>query len=314
MKGRILVLDPIDAHALDRLRDTFEVVVRLQPGRKELIGLVGDADAIVLRSGARLSAEVLSAARRLRVVARAGSGTDNIDLAAAREAGVRVFNVPGASAEAVAELALGLTLALTRKIALADRQVRAGVWDKPALAGPQLAGRTLGVVGYGGIGSRVAALAQGFSMRTLAAAEHGGEERRRALARQGTRLVELPVLLRESDVVCLAVPLTARTRHLIAAPELHAMRRSAYLVNVSRGGVVDEDALAAALRDGTIAGAALDVFTQEGDAGALAALDNVVLTPHIGAMSVDVQRLIGDIVADSIITALDGGAVANQLC
>jgi D-3-phosphoglycerate dehydrogenase len=313
-RPKVLVLDPIHAEAVDRMRAGFDVVVHLQPPPDVLLDLVSDVDVVVLRSGARLPAEVFERARSLKLVARAGSGVDNIDLDAARRAGVQVFNVPGGSAGAVAELAIGLMLSVMRRISLADRQVRADVWNKAALEGDELAGKTLGVVGFGNIGSRIARIASGFSPRILATAEHLSESRRIELADRGVDLVALPRLLEESDVVCVVVPLTGRTRSMIGTAELKAMKPGAYLVNISRGGVVDETALLTALRDGVIRGAALDVHVSEGTTSPLAELDNVVLTPHIGAMSADAQRAIGHVVVDSVVLALAGGAVPNRVC
>ncbi|MBM7814461.1 hydroxyacid dehydrogenase [Saccharothrix algeriensis] len=308
------MLDPIHAEAVDRMRADFDVVIRLQPPPDLLPDLVSDVDAVVLRSGARLPAEVFERARRLKVVARAGSGVDNIDQDAARRAGVQVFNVPGGSAGAVAELAIGLALNVMRRISLADRQVRADVWNKHALEGDGLAGKTLGIIGFGNIGSRIARIASGFSPRILATARRLSESRRTELADRGVELVDLPRLLADSDVVCAAVPLTDRTRSMIGAAQLGAMKPTAYLVNVSRGGVVDETALLAALRGGVIRGAALDVHVDEGSTSPLTRLDNVVLTPHIGAMSADAQRAIGHVVVDSLVLALDGGDVPNRVC
>lgn len=313
-RPRVLVLDPIHADAVDRLRARFDVVIRLRPAPDDLLDLVCDVDAIVVRSGVRLPAAVFDRAPKLKVVARAGSGVDNIDKDAARRSGVQVFNVPGGSAGAVAELAIGLMLAVMRRISLADRQIRADVWNKPALEGDELATKTLGVIGFGNIGSRIARIASGFSLRVLAAVRHYSEARRIELADRGVELTDLPRLLAESDVVCVVVPLTDSTRGMIGEAELKTMRPSAYFVNVSRGGVVDEQALLAALRNGTIAGAGLDVHLHEGVASPLADLDNVVLTPHIGAMSADAQRAIGEVVADSLAIALDGGTVPNRVC
>ncbi|MGW4116571.1 hydroxyacid dehydrogenase [Actinosynnema sp. NPDC004786] len=304
--AKVLVVDPIDDTAVHRLRRVADVLVRPQPSVAELLDLVADADVVILRSGVRLTASILGRAAKLKVVVRAGTGVDNIDLETAWRAGVRVFTVPGASANAVAELAIGLTLAVSRRIAFADRQVRAGEWRKAELAGLELSGKDFGLVGFGEIGARVARMLAGFSPRLRTTVRLPTRSRRAAIARQGVEVVDLPTLLRESDVVCLAVPLTDLTRRLIGADELRAMRRHACLINVSRGGVVDEDALAAALREGTIAGAGLDVHESEGGNSPFAGMDNVVLTPHIGAMSVDAQRRIGNVVVDTVIGALGG--------
>ncbi|MGN2640653.1 hydroxyacid dehydrogenase [Nocardia takedensis] len=312
-RERVLVLDPIDAHALALLDQRYDLTVRHSPAPDDLLGLIAETDAVILRSGVRLPGEVLESARKLRVIVRAGSGTDNIDLDTARARGIGVFNVSGGSAAAVAELTIGLILALTRKIAYADRRLRAGSWDKPSLTGVELGGKTIGIVGQGHIGSALVRLAHGFSMNVVAAVSKTSEQRRERLAADGVRLVDFAELLEVSDIVVLALPLTPATRHLLGAEQLRRMRSSAVLVNVSRGGVVDEAALHAALRAGDIAGAALDVLTAEGQRPALADLDNVVLTPHIGAMTAESQRRIGQIVVDTLTTALAGGEPENRV-
>jgi D-3-phosphoglycerate dehydrogenase len=315
VRPTVLVLDPLHDDAIRRLRGLFDVTVRLRPLPSDLLALIADVDVVVVRSGVRLPEEAFAAATRLKVIARAGAGVDNIDLDAARRFGVVVFNVPGGSAGAVAELTYGLLLAVMRRIALADRQIRAGVWNKPKLAGAELAGKTLGIIGYGNIGSRIGRIASGFSLRVLATVGHPSPERQARLTAVGVTSTDLDTLLRESDAVCVAVPLTDATRGLIGKDELVAMKRTAYLVNVSRGGVVDEDALLAALCDGELAGAGLDVHLSEGSGpNPFAELDNVVLTPHIGAMSTDAQRAIGDVVVDSIVAALAGASVPNRVC
>ncbi|MER5778513.1 amino acid adenylation domain-containing protein [Streptomyces sp. NPDC002039] len=311
-RTRVLVVDPIHESALAELRRTHDVHVELRPPADRLMRLVEDVEVIVVRSGVRIDADVIRAAPRLKVVARAGSGVDNIDLDAAEAAGVAVFNVPGVSAPAVAELALGLMLSAARHIVLADRQVRAGVWNKAALAGIELGGKTLGLVGLGQIGTRLAELARGMGMRVIATVDRDTPERRVRLRGQGIEAVPLEELLATADVVCLAVPLTDRTHHLIDDRSLRAMRRSALLVNISRGPVVDEDALYRALTEGEIAGAALDVVAEEGNPGRLAELDNVVITPHIGAMSADSQERIGRILLDSLHEVLAGRKVATS--
>ncbi|MEV0191679.1 amino acid adenylation domain-containing protein [Kitasatospora purpeofusca] len=311
-RTRVLVLDPIDPGALDELRRRYDVTVALRPPVDELLRLVRDQEVVVLRSGVRLDAAVIAAAGRLKVIARAGSGIDNIDVGAARAAGVTVFNIPAVSAPAVAELALGLMLTVGRHLALADRQVRSGIWNKAALSGVELGGKTLGLVGYGRIGSRIAALGRALGMRVLVDVARPDDDRRHELERLDYELAPLKTLLPAADVVCLAVPLTDRTHHLIDAAALAAMKPTALLVNVSRGLVVDEAALYEALAEGRIAGAGLDVVAEEGRPNRLHELDNVVITPHIGAMSVDSQVRIGRILVDSVAAALAGREVPNQ--
>ncbi len=311
---RVLIVDPLHRSAIERLRSVCEVTVRLGPSQAELQELVCNAEVLVMRSGVRLTAAVIDAAPALRLVARAGVGVDNIDLAAAERAGVTVFNVPAQSSSSVAEFTFALVLAVTRRIPLASAQVRRNEWRKPELVGDELRDGTIGIVGLGAIGSLLAAHARGFQMRVLASVGSPSDRRRRDLAREGIELVDLDRLLREASVVCVTAPLTEETRGLIAAPELKLMPSGAYLVNVSRGGVVDEGALYAALERGELAGAALDVVAAEGEANRLAELDNVVLTPHIGAMTDQAQRRVGEAVVSSILAGLLGRPIATQVC
>jgi D-3-phosphoglycerate dehydrogenase len=310
----VVVVDTIDERALRELRECYDVTVRLRPSQPELLQLVADAEVIVLRSGVRITADVIRAAPALKLIARAGSGLDNIDLAAARAADVQVFNVPGQSANAVAELAIGLLLASARHIALGDARLRRGTAEKASLIGSELRERTLGMIGLGAIGSRIAHLAGAFEMRVVGCVARPTAERRRRLAERGIELVELAELLRRANFVCVAVPLTTATRALIGKSELRAMKPEAHLVNVSRAGVIDEDALAWALASGAIAGAALDVPADERDASYLRAVDQVVLTPHIGAMTTDAQRRIGDLLTAAIAVGLRGEPVATRVC
>ncbi|MER6218351.1 NAD(P)-dependent oxidoreductase [Streptomyces sp. NPDC001674] len=302
--ARVLMVDPIHPEALADLRGRYQVALHPRPTPDQLLSYARTADALVLRAGVRVTEEVIEAAPRLRAVIRAGVGLDNIDLEAAARAGVEVRNVPGGSSDAVAELALGLMLAVCRRIVVGDRHTRSTVWHKQGLLGTELRGKTLGLIGFGGIGSRIATLAQGFGMDVVVAVARPGEDRARELAARGIRLASLDGLLPAADVVCLSVPLTAGTRNLIGRRELALMRPQAYLVNVSRGGTVDEEALLEALRRGELAGAATDVLAREGAPTALAALDNVVLTPHIGALTREAQRRIGQRVVELLDTAL----------
>jgi D-3-phosphoglycerate dehydrogenase len=252
------------------------------------------ADVIVLRSGAALTAGMIAAAPRLRAIVRAGAGLDNIDLAAAAAQGVPVCSVPGGSAEAVAELAVGLAIATMRRVALADRQLRDGLWRKHELMGREISGSTVGILGHGAIGSRIAAVTSAMGARVVVGVGAPTEERRARLAERGVDLLAVDEVARRADVLFLALPLTDRTRGLVDAAFLARMPRGAHLVNVSRGGIVDERALADALATGRLAGAATDVHEVEGrGVSPLAAFDGVVLTPHIGGMSEEAQERVG---------------------
>ncbi len=309
----ILVIDPIHEDALAALARAHDVVVHLNPSEAELVRLAADADVLVLRSGATVTRRVIEAADGLKLIARAGVGVDNIDVKAARCAGVVVCNVPDASTRAVAEFAIGLMLAVTRKIPRGDAGLRAGRWEKPALSGVELGGHTLGLVGCGRVGSTIARLAGVFGMDALAAVARPTPARRSTFAAEGIQLTSLDTVLRNADVVCLAVPLTAKTRDMIAGEQLAIMSRSAYLVNVARAEVLNAGDLYDALRTGQLAGAALDVHSAGDATAALAQLDNVVLTPHIAAMSEDAQRRVGEQLVRAIEAGLNGRQVPNRI-
>ena len=292
---KILVISPIEATALDRLRATHDVVCSYGASDGELGELSRDREAIIFRSGVSVSAAVLEHAPQLRLLIRAGSGLDNLDLDYVERRGIDLIRIPGPSAQAVAEMTFGLMLALARNIPLGDRLLRQGHWAKSELVGYNLSGKTLGVVGLGNIGTRVAQLGKAWGMQVLGCVGHPSADRREAFNAQGIRMAELDVVLGTADFVTLHVPLGATTRGLIDERALTKFKPGAFLVNVARGGVVDERALLRALTDGTLRGAALDVHESEGEGmtSLLAELPNVVLTPHIGASTIDAQREIG---------------------
>jgi D-3-phosphoglycerate dehydrogenase len=246
------------------------------------------------------------------VIARAGVGVDNVDVAAATRAGVTVVNAPTGNTIAAAELTIGLLLGVARRLAAADASMRRGEWARSKLTGIELTGRTFGVVGFGKIGQAVASRARGLHMRVVASDPFLTAD---DAERHKVELLELPALLAQADIVSLHVPLTRSTRGLIGAPQLATMRPNAILLNVARGGVVDEQALADALRDGRIAGAAIDVFEREPPTGSpLLDAPNALLTPHLGASTAEAQVRVALEAAQAVIDVLDGrvsGAAVN---
>ena len=272
-----------------QLRALGDVTVYTERGadrESELIRRIGEADVIVnIRAHARISATVLAACDRLRLISVWGTGTDHIDLAACRARGVTVTNTPGVNAHAVAEHTMALILAVTRRIPAMDTGVRAGQWPRGMLV--QLEGKTLGIVGLGAVGRRVAKLAAPFGMRLLAST-HGDDAGRAAAV--GARHVPIETLLRESDVVSLHLRLSRETTRYLGRERLGLMKPTAFLINTARGDLVDRDALVDALRTGRLAGAALDVFHEEPVRAddPLLALPNVVLTPHNAGMTPEV--------------------------
>lgn len=303
----LLIISPIAAEAVEALSARHQVV-RVSPADTgRFLELLAEAEALVFRSGVQLDAGLLDAAPRLRLLVRAGSGLDNVDLAYVRRRGLHLVNVPGPGAQAVAEMAIGLILALSRHIVHAHGLLTRGVWAKDELSGHLIAGKTLGIIGLGAVGTRVAELGRTLGMTPIACiAGHGavcGSPNG-----HGVPFVPFEDLFGTADVVSLHVPLTDATRHVIDAGALARMRPGALLVNLSRGGVVDEVALRdAIIRPGGLGGAALDVHEHEGDGARspLAGLPNVILTPHIGAMALESQRAIGDRVVE-IVSAFNG--------
>lgn len=306
---KILIADPLSKEGLEILRSGsgVEVVVKDNISAGDLIGEIKEYAAIVVRSRTKMTREVIEAADNLEVIARGGVGLDNIDLDAAKKAGVKVVNTPEASSASVAEHALGLCFALARNLTRAHTTTAAGKWEKKALKGVELGGKTLGIIGIGRIGRELAKRAIGIGMTVIASDPLVKPEDVEPL---GIELVGIARVLGESDFVSLHIPLNLETKGLIGTSEFEMMKPTAYLVNCARGGVVDEDALYKALKEKTITGAALDVFENEPPEGSpLLDLDNIVLTPHIAASTVDGQTRVGLEVARKVLEALgaDGG-------
>lgn len=299
----ILLASSIDRQAVQHLHDRYQVRELAGGGESELRRLAADSEVVVLRSGVLLSSDVMAEAPNLRLIVRAGSGLDNIDLDGARRHGIRVLRVAGMSAPPVAEFTFALLLCLARKVNIADRLIREGSWPKPELGGALLRGKTLGVVGAGNIGGLVGEMGRAWGMQALGCVAHPSPAVAANLAERGITLVDFDEIVERADFMTLHVPLDDTTHHMVDASVTDRMRPGSLLVNAARGGVVDEKALRDALLKGdTVAGAALDVHETEGEGTVplLAELPNVVLTPHIGAMALDSQRLIGERVVELV--------------
>ena len=307
-KPKILIVDPVHPHAIERLSEKCEVQHIIHPPKEELIRLLQDTDVIVLRSGIDLPADVIKSSSKLKVIARAGSGVDNIDIPAATENGTMVFNVPAETTRSVAELTFGLLLTLMRKLKQADKWLKNNQWKKSALSGYELTGKTLGIVGLGKIGLEVADISKGFRMNILGFKKNITEEIKNEMEQKGITLVSsLAEVLEKSDIISINVPLNDSTRDMIRLKEFQMMKDGAFLVNTSRGGVVNEIDLYNALNQDMIKGAATDVFERDRELlSPLFELDNVVVTPHIGAMTDDSQKRIAEILSNYIFEELDG--------
>ncbi len=311
--SRVLVADDLSPQAVSILRDAgLEVDVKIGLGQDDLLAIIGRYEGLAVRSATKVTARVLEAATRLQVVGRAGVGVDNVDLPAATRRGVVVMNTPGGSATTVAELALAMILSLSRHVAAATASVKSGKWEKKRFQGHELAGKTLAVVGIGNIGSILVDRCLALKMRVIAYDPFISAE---AAAKLGVRLVALDALWGEADVISLHVPLTEQTRHMVNAATLALMKPTALLVNCARGGIVDEEALAAALAGGRLGGAALDVFEKEPPPAdhPLLRLDSVVVTPHLGASTEEAQAAVAVAVAEQLVAYLQSGVVKNAV-
>ena len=299
---KILLASQIDSDALQTLQKQHDVVSGIGSGEETLATLIQDREALVFRSGVNITADLMSRAPGLRLLIRAGSGLDNIDMEYLRNNGLELVRIPGPGARAVAELAFGMMLALSRQILVADRLLRGGTWAKHQLTGHLLKNKQLGIVGLGNIGTLLGEMGLAWGMQVLGCVEHPSEKRAAEFRGRGMQLTDFTSVLSSADYLCLCVPLKSTTSNLIGTEELALMKPGSYLLNMARGGIVDEDALSLALREGILAGAALDVHQAEGDnrVSPLADLPNVVLTPHIGAMTIDSQREIGRRIIDII--------------
>jgi D-3-phosphoglycerate dehydrogenase / 2-oxoglutarate reductase len=300
--ARLVLCSPVDPDAVRQLEREHEVVLGWQASRTHLLDLVADADVLVVRSGVTIDAELLDRAPDLRLLVRAGSGTDNLALDELERRGIVLERVPGPGADAVAELTIAMMLSLLRRIPEADRSVRDGRWRKHQLTGHRAAGRTLGIVGTGTIGSRVGRLGMALGMRVLGCVDRLTPDARTRLTSQGIRPATFEQVLTAADVVTVHTPLTPATRHLLDADAIRRMRPGSYLLTLARGGVVDEHAVREALLTGHLAGAALDVHEHEGEGmrSPLANLPNVLLTPHIGAGTHEAQRAIGEAIVEVV--------------
>jgi len=306
--ARVLVREAIAAAGVELLRSRFEVDVDPQSALEEIIGRY---DAIVVRSGTTLTADLIERAARLKVIGRAGVGVDNVDVDAATRRGIIVANAPESTVVSAAEHTIGLLVALARNIPQAHAALKQGRWERSAYAGVELAGKTLGVLGFGRIGQQVAQRALGLGMRVVAHDPYVAAERFRELGVERAETAQ--AVYAAADFLSLHLPLTPETRGSLDAAAFAAMREGVRLVNAARGPLVDEEALLEALRSGKVAGAALDVFAEEPYRGPLLELDNVVVTPHLAASTGEAQDRAGVIVAEQVAAALEGGLVRNAV-
>jgi D-3-phosphoglycerate dehydrogenase len=312
MAPRVLISDKLSPAAVAIFKERG-VEVDVKPGldKEELAKIIGDYDGLAIRSNTKVTAKLLERASRLKVVGRAGIGVDNVDIPAATARGVIVMNTPFGNSITTAEHAIALMFALARQIPTADASTQAGKWEKNRFMGVELTGKTLGVIGCGNIGAIVAARGIGLKMRVVAFDPFLSLER---AAELGVEKLELDELLARADVITLHTPLTAQTKNILSAEALAKTKKGVRIINCARGGLVDENALRAALDSGHVAGAAFDVFVEEpATANPLFGHPNVVATPHLGASTSEAQENVALQVAEQMSDYLMRGAISNAV-
>ena len=296
MKEKILITDPVHSSLIEKLKKRgYLVNYKIGIKKRELIKIINKFNILIIRSGIKINKEVLIKAKNLKVIARAGVGLDNIDLNFAKQRKIKVFNVANISLRSVAEFTIGLLISSARKITLSDKQLRNNIWKKNELYGIELKGKTLGIVGAGKIGEEVAKIADSLSLNVCAYIKNR-KKLRSKFFRKKIKIVSLDKLLKNSDFVTVHTPLTYETKNMISNKEINLMKRKSILINMSRGGVVNENALYNNLKKNRIFGAATDVYLFEKQKNKLFKLDNITATSHIGAMTFECQKKIGDLV------------------
>lgn len=306
MTGKIVITESIHEDGIRMLKDAgFEIEEALNVPHEGLKERIKDFDVIIVRSKTNVNKEIIEAGRNLKMIARAGIGLDNIDLETAEKHNINVANVPGASTESVAELVFALILSLFRHVTRADKTLKEGKWIKKELLGNELKGKSIGIIGFGRIGQKIAKIAKAFEMNVLCydvLESCLSKAREMEVEDYGPAKNGLYELLEKSDIITLHVPLVPQTHHLIGREEMKLLKNGAYIINTARGGVVDDDALYDALRSGKLGGAGLDVYEKEPPRDSpLIELTNVVSTPHIGASTLEAQRAVGTVLAERII-------------
>lgn len=309
---KVLVAEKISNDGVEKLKECFATDAFDKISREDLLGRIGDYDGLVVRSGTKVDAEVIAKAERLKVIGRAGIGVDNIDLEAATKKGILVANVPESNIISAAEHTMAMLMATARKIPAACASLSRGEWNRSAYQGVELYGKTLGIVGIGRIGALVAERASGFGMNLIGYDPFISPQRAKQLGIEV--MPSMDDVLREADFITLHVPRTKDTHHMLGAPQFDMVKKGVRIVNVARGGVIDEEALVRAIKDGKVAGAAIDVFENEppGD-NLLCRMEEVVVTPHLGASTSEAQYKAGVAIADQVIAGLTGGFVSGAV-
>ena len=304
---KVLICDSIDIEGIDHLKQAgIKVDVDSTISQAQLEKVVSNYDVLVVRSRTKVTREIIEAGTRLKAIVRAGVGLDNIDMNTAKKRGITILNTPEASAYAVAELTIGLILSLTRNIPLANKTMKEGKWIKKKLIGSQLKGKTLGLIGLGNIGEKVARIAKGFGMNILIMKRTPPTtKQQKELEAEYIPPNDISTFLQKSDIITIHIPLTPQTHYIIGKKEIALMKDGAILINTSRGGIVEETALLEALQSGKLRGAALDVYEVEPPTDlALVRLSNVVCSPHIGGQTLEARKGMSTILAEKLLKTL----------
>jgi len=308
---RILVSDPIASEGVDILKEEFQVDVKTGLTEDELVYIIEDYDALIVRSSTKVTKRIIENANRLKVIGRAGVGVDNIDVEAATFKGILVVNAPEGNTIAAAEHTMAMMLSLSRKIPQATMSLKRGHWDKKAFMGVEVKGKTLGIIGLGRIGREVGKRARAFHMNVISYDPYISQEN---IHKDEIKMVDLDTLLRNSDFITLHAPLTSSTNHIIGEKEFKILKKGVRIINCARGGLIDENALYNSIIEGRVAGASLDVFEKEpATNNKLLKLDQVIATPHLGASTEEAQINVSIDIANDVIRALNNKTVRNAV-
>ena len=288
-RSKILIISPVHFSLLKKLKKNFNVTYEPKITYKKLERNVNDKTLIILRSGIKIDKNIIDRSKMLRFIVRAGTGLDNIDVKYAKNKSIKVFNFPNLNSTAVAELTFGLIIALYRHIVTANNELKKNIWNKQKFYGNELKNKVLGLVGFGSVGTAIAKLAKGFSLDVIANVKNKNKKRRKSI-----KIVSLRHLLQKSDIIVLCLPLMKETKNLINNKMLKLIKKSSILINLSRGSIINENHLYKILKEKKIFGAATDVLEKEGKKNKLFKLKNIIVTPHIGAMTNDAQIAIGN--------------------
>lgn len=301
---KVLVADPLAAEGMESLKAKTDVDVKTGLKPDELKAIIGEYEALIVRSETQVTADIIKLGKKLQIIARAGVGLDNIDINAATQQGIMVVNAPTGNTVAAAEHTMALMLALARNVAQAHSQLKAGKWNRKEFTGVELRNKTLGIIGLGNVGSGVAVRSKNFEMRLIGYDPFASQEYAASL---GVTLMPLEQLYKEADFITLHLPLTPQTKGMIGANEIAMMKKGVRIINVARGGLIDDEALVKAIEEGKVAGAAVDVFpTEPCTDSILFKNDKIIVTPHLGASTKEAQVNVCIDVVDQIIDVLNG--------